>query len=249
MDKKSQIAVFIIIGIVILAAVLFFLYFRQISASSERVSPIDTAPFDSFVSSCLDSTSKDAVVYVGQHGGFFELPTGSDEILKLPYYLKEDKLSWPSKNQVENELAKYVDSELRFCLENFRSFKGVAVDFDASKTTSLVYDRKIIFSTDFPITIKQGSATAKLDKFNSEVNTKLGTIINVTDSYMQIQKNDTSTICISCLLDLVNKNNLSINLGNVENSTFVFTITDKEIPRESNKYEYSFLMQYNFGAK
>src|SRR3989338_4455964 len=249
MNKKAQIAVFIIIGIIILAAVIFLTQYKQLTIPKGEVSAIDPAPVQNFVSACLEKTSHDAVVYIGGHGGFFNLPESSDKILQLPYYLKNNFTSWPSREKIESEIADYIDTELLFCLENFRNFKGMTIGYEYPISNVSVYDKKVIILTDFTIKIQQSENTVVIDKFDENIDSKLGIIINLVDNYVQVQKNDTKTICMSCLLDLVNANNLSITLGHVENSTFVFTITDKEMPIEEEKYEFKFLVQYNFSGE
>ncbi len=71
--KKAQITLFMIIGILIVVggfAVYYFLSPREIEAEA-----LDVTPIKEYVTSCLDSTTKEALVKIGERGGYI-----SDEL-------------------------------------------------------------------------------------------------------------------------------------------------------------------------
>jgi len=89
---KGQITVFIIIGIVIVAAVSIFLVVRSQQAGlpeetivSERT-PDEFKPVKDFVESCLNQKLKEAFIKIGQHGGYVDMEdrdmSGSQFVLK-----------------------------------------------------------------------------------------------------------------------------------------------------------------------
>ncbi len=79
-NKKAQITMFIIIGLVIFMAFLFVLYFQQrvikepaITAPLERVAeevPLEVLPIKQYTQECLDKTLPEAIIQVGLHGGY-----------------------------------------------------------------------------------------------------------------------------------------------------------------------------------
>jgi|GEM_PF-3473174 len=76
--KKSQITIFIILGVIILVVTsLFFIMKRetgieQIEQAGEEV-PLEVKPIQEFVQSCLYKTSKEAFIMLGQHGGYIDM--------------------------------------------------------------------------------------------------------------------------------------------------------------------------------
>jgi len=80
LNKKGQITIFIIVGIVLLFSSALILYIReksvvgippQVIDNIEQV-PIEQRPVKLFVEQCLYSTAKDAIKKVGSHGGYVD---------------------------------------------------------------------------------------------------------------------------------------------------------------------------------
>ncbi len=76
-SKKSQITAFIIIGVVLLFSTALVLYIKgQVSAPAREVKvavekvPNEVQPVQQFVTDCLESVSKEALVLIGAHGGY-----------------------------------------------------------------------------------------------------------------------------------------------------------------------------------
>lgn len=107
--KRGQITVFIIIAIIILFTVAFVIYIRSgITKVRPTVSQLevteDVKPIQTYVTDCLNIVSKDALVKLGNNGGYINInnmhispiPYQSDVLVfepqKIPYwyYLKTD---------------------------------------------------------------------------------------------------------------------------------------------------------------
>jgi hypothetical protein len=90
-EKKAQITVFIIIGVLIIAAAgLLFLSRRPISeAEIEEVAenvPLELKPVQEFVTSCVYKVSKEALILIGQHGGYIDM--SDEKMSKKKFNLK-----------------------------------------------------------------------------------------------------------------------------------------------------------------
>ncbi len=66
--KKAQITLFIIIGLVIVGAVAFLYYF--ITTPRIEKKELDTTAIEEYVTSCLDKTAKQALIKLGEQGGY-----------------------------------------------------------------------------------------------------------------------------------------------------------------------------------
>ena len=108
-QRKGQITIFIILGIIILFAIALLLYFND---SQNKVRPPvqqlvvddELKPLQVYVTDCLTAVSKDALIRLGQNGGYIDMPSGlhvdpariynSDALLFTPqvmpywYYMK-----------------------------------------------------------------------------------------------------------------------------------------------------------------
>src|SRR3989338_2297535 len=107
--RKSQVTLFIIIGLVILISSWLFLYFKGIIIPEVEIIQPEIMPVRNYVESCINSIAEDAVVRVGLTGGYIEfpvhventpisyLPTGPITSLKIPYWWYDGISSIPTE--------------------------------------------------------------------------------------------------------------------------------------------------------
>ncbi len=76
-EKRGQITVFIILGIVVLISASFYFYFRTVRTGEfgERtVAPEEIVPVVEYIETCLYDTGSVAVEFLGQQAGYIYLP-------------------------------------------------------------------------------------------------------------------------------------------------------------------------------
>lgn len=106
-ESKGQVTIFIVLGLLIVAAAVVFLmlrgepeYLPEEIAIAERT-PDEFKPVKDFITSCLEETAKEAFIRIGQHGGYVDMsdaemsgkvfslepedPTSSDAAFMRPY--------------------------------------------------------------------------------------------------------------------------------------------------------------------
>ncbi len=106
MNKKSQITVFIIIGLLVICSAVLIFYIRSRVITKDLVPKLDKIPDDrkdiqEFVLGCVDQTATDALIKIGEHGGYIDpsdpslslrtfdqnpLPADSDVVYMNPGY-------------------------------------------------------------------------------------------------------------------------------------------------------------------
>lgn len=173
-SKKGQVTIFIIVGLVILLAIGSFFYIRtKVTEAGLGIAlKQDTAEGDalivqSFVSECLEEVSKDAVLLLGQQGGYINLsrtdlhsqqfsisddPTSSDAVtfggLEIPYWWYEDsshgctRCSITTKNiptveNMEEQTSAYVKEHIETCLNTFAALEEQGFTIEKSKQPQL----------------------------------------------------------------------------------------------------------------
>src|SRR3989338_6482161 len=158
MNRKSQIALFIILGLTIMIGVGFVLYLKNSSIKKPEVEQVSKLPFDTdsiqtYIEACIEDVGKDAISFIGRHGGYFALPQYStkDYFTKTAYYFYIDKDFMPSKSIIERELSKYMDEELFFCMKNFAQFEEMGFDIGQGivETTAVIQPNNVLFRVDF----------------------------------------------------------------------------------------------------
>lgn len=150
----------------------------------------------------------------------------------------------PSQTVIEKELSSYVNENLAYCTNNFNEFPSFIVN--QSKITSLVkFDRdKINIKVNYPVEIKKGTQTFKLNNFEYEQDSRLFSIYDIANKIVNLQFNDKENICLSCLSDLSSQNNVTIDLNEYDNDTIIFTINDKNLLINKVPLELKFAVKY-----
>jgi len=253
--KKGQITIFIIIGIVLLIAFGFLFYYQSYSTQNGDVNlrkifsfGLDTVPIKNYVEDCIQVTANDAINYVGKHGGYYDLDnviSTESVIYNTAYYYFLEQNLMPSKKEIQKEISDYIDDNLFFCLQNFAVFEeqGFDVEMGETKSSVILSDDNLRISLNLPLSIKRESQKSELDKFIVDADTKLGRMWDSAFILTEKQMYNPNRICISCIFEEAEKNDIIIELYNLNNDTIVFLFFDVENDQKliyANKYtEYS----------
>lgn len=239
--KKGQITLYVIIAVALVSAIAVVV-FMQTNLFKPQVSD-DVRPINTFIESCLKSTGEDALIYIGKQGGYYKLPTNS--IDDYVYYLYNNKSYLPTKDIIEHQISLYVNEMLPFCTRNFADFSQFIVDEDpyAISTKTEILSNKVLFTTRWNVPVKKGDKTYQLNEFSAEIDSRLNSIYNLTENFMQEQMKDTSSICLSCMVQLGIENDLYIDMEDYDNESVIFTITDKNM-EINQEYKWIFANKY-----
>ena len=240
--KRGQIAIFVIAAIILVAGIASFVYLRNVQKLG-AVNP-DIKPINSFIENCLKSTGEDAVIFIGQQGGYYNPPSLS--IDNIPIYFYNNKSYFPSKEKIESEISLYIDEMLPFCTKNFKDFSDFQIEADPSavETKTAILKDKVRFEVNWLIIAKKAQSTYLLEKFSSETKSRLSIIYNLTENFMNEQMKEPSSICLSCLVELGIENNIYIGMEDYESNTVVFTLTDNQTLIKNQPYKFKFANKY-----
>ncbi len=177
--KRGQATILILLGILVVGLVGGVYYTRDYVFKSklERMSekslvvPSQAEGVRDYVMSCIRDVSEEAVDLAGQRGGYIEIPkdnippsiynkfSNSLEVLpgfEVPYwYYKQannvDKQQILSLEQIGNNIAHYIDEQLRVCVGSFDGFKGYKINPGMIKTDVEVQNSRVLFEINFPL--------------------------------------------------------------------------------------------------
>jgi len=97
MFKKGQVTVFIIVGVLI-AAIFLALFITKQDAAKKLQEKTSIGPIllsddalQNYIQSCIEKTAQDALLFIGEHGGYYELPPLSNSTFQLPYFFYQNK--------------------------------------------------------------------------------------------------------------------------------------------------------------
>lgn len=256
MHKRGQVTIFMIIGILILIIMGSFFLIKSYSEEKRVETEAEiiqqeikmSAPVKQYIESCLDSTGKKALLFVGKHGGYYELPLQSDDFFLMPYYFYDNKSHLISKKELEIQISNYINHELFFCVKNFVFFEehGYDIKQEDVSTSTIIAKNKVILNLNFPVTLAKGDSVQNIFEFTTSINSRLGIVYEVIKELLEEQENDLASICISCGVVLGIEHDLRIEMNFIEEGEMMFTIVDEKFPIEQEPFIYNYINKYKF---
>jgi hypothetical protein len=236
--KKGQITIFVIIAIAIVAliAIVFLLYNN--GKLSLNISP--ESDYNS-IQDCFKQLGDQALYYIGQTGGYYSSPEMSTEYGNS-YYFYENRSFVPSIEIIENETSLFINEAGADCANLHTNNWSVG----NITTQTKIYDDKVVFSINYPISVEKKGRVYSYSDFNFEIPGRVGTLYKASSEYIQRQVENPSGICINCINDLANKYNIKFITYNYDNDTIIFNLYDNNTKiNNQDFYVYSFAVKYN----
>jgi hypothetical protein len=252
MFKRSQVTVFIIIAVVLVAVggVALFAtkdanrpddsrFFAQANAKPELLN------VRSAILSCRDNVVKDSLVSIGVQGGYSDKPANVLDLgwTFIPYYYMEGKYAFPQKSFVEKELGKEIDKSFTKCINDL-SFEGFTIDKKVSRTKAAIKLKEVEVKIDMPISIKKEESVFALEMKDAPVvfNSSLADIIDVAGYIVESHKNDSKMLCVTCVAQMAEERNLYVSAFDLLNNSVLYVISENYTSDEP--YSYEFLNRY-----
>ena len=210
MNKKGQVTIFIIVAIIVVAAIIGYFTLRQsfVESISEDMRPV----YDYYVS-CLEATAKQGVSLLGEQGGYIEVPDFEPGSAYMPFSSQLDFLGqpvpyWmyvsgnnllreqvPTKNGMERELEKYVSERVGDC--DFSDFEIMGYDIYVGEggVEAKINKLDVDLEVNNKLTIFKGEQSAVVNSHKVSLNSKLGKfydlaieVYNFEKTYMFLEK-------------------------------------------------------------
>ncbi len=247
MNKRGQVTLFIILGLIIIIILGIIFYFKSIifsNSDQEKYSSISPQikTIDEYINNCVKTVGEESILLIGQQSGYYKLPEKSTEN-SIAYYLYKEKLI-PPLSTIENSISSYVNVNLDSCIKNFTDIKGFKFKAEKVSAKASIKDKTVILNVDYPVKITKAKSEYQLSEFKSVIPVRLGIIYNVTFNIVNEQLKDNNNICLTCLVNIGNNNDLKINLANYGNDTIIFTILDEKSVINNQPYEFNFAIKY-----
>src|SRR3989344_3445246 len=144
--------------------------------------PVELQEEKTKLDECLVEVLQEGVVALGEQGGYLK-----NKPQKTAFYLGKDVayLESVSKENIEDELEDYVKENFGRCKDNLE------VEDSAVK----IENELIIAEAEMPVTLGSGDISARINRFNGELNFRLGTMLNIVENLRK------DINCVSCLMD------------------------------------------------
>jgi len=158
MQKRGQVTIYIIVGIVILAVFSMLFFFRNElvrqdfqSELNNVVIPEQIKPVKGYIDECIEDTVVRGARVLGSSGGYLEIPEddiprsvvnelsnslllGDNEVAYWYYKSANnlDKTQIPTKESMEEDLEEYINENFDFCLDGLEDYlyEGFEISYD-----------------------------------------------------------------------------------------------------------------------
>ncbi|PIN70004.1 hypothetical protein COV93_03240 [Candidatus Woesearchaeota archaeon CG11_big_fil_rev_8_21_14_0_20_43_8] len=245
MRKKGQIAIFIILGIVLIIGIGFFIYIMgQQSKLGEAKTlvteevPVQLEPIKLYVQNCLKTTAAEAVRLLGAQGGYIfpKNPYLLTNYSSIAYGYDRGKNTLPTESTMENELASYVVFGLPLCTANFIEFSSMDLRTEAVRAGVDITEGKVVFTIDYPITLVTKTGEPKISKFAYELPVRLDHVVSISNSVINGLISDPDNI------DLTNLSayDVAIDMTPYGDDTILFSLSDDVIKIQDEPYMFTF---------
>ena len=258
MSKKGQVTVFMVLGFIsllvfgIIVGIRSYSQEQSVGSSQEQILEASqfAVPVKSYVESCLEKTGEEAIVFIGEHGGYYKLPKLSEPQLELPYYFYDNISYLLTKEELEKQLSNYIDNELFFCLGNFGIFKrqGYNIKQGDVSTITKVTENKVKFEVNLPVEVAGGTTLSSLDSFSTSISSRLGTIYDMVQKLMNEQVQNPGSICVGCITIWGIERDLRTEMYYLNEGEIMFVIVDEKVFVDGKPFKYIFINQYHFNT-
>ncbi len=252
--RKAQIAVFLIIGMIIMFAVIGFsllnseLKVVQLRGKTAEI-PQEAEPVNAFVEACLGRELNDGIILISSQGGYYKTPEPEyySYPFKIPYYYYQEIEKIPGLDDIEAGLSSYINDNLPACLDNFESFRDKGYDIDAGGmlVKSRISDHGIVAYLEGSLTVKKGTMIITLDNISTSRYSKFGELYSMIMDIMSEQRKDYNSIPISYMATASYENNLSYELTYLGDGSVIFKYMLNESVLDKSLV-YSYAVKYHW---
>ena len=261
LNRKGQITVFIILGILIVLVFSLFFILKQTSVSKnvkvteEVLTPLQGDNIKLFVESCLNRVSEEGLVLIGRQGGYYQSPLDYSILFvgdKLPYYYYEDEIRVLEIEDAEKELERYIKDYLPVCVDNFKIFEKSGYDITEGEiVVSVSYNERTKIVLNYPLKFELGQDVMEFDTFIKVVNVNVKKFIEAAEELVEQNLEDKGYICLTCMEDTAASKNILIDALPIHDSSvfandiIMFRLEDKKpVILDYKNFTFEFIMEY-----
>jgi len=259
MNKRGQVTIFAIIGIVLIVIIILFLFIRSkvyIGPATQQDLEVELVPIKEHVEECLLDKSEQRLKQLGLQGGYIKTPENTyrsykDNRISYLCYNIEDRPYCRQRilrlSDMEQELAGILEEELITQCLNIQRFRkiGTGLQQGRLKLDVDVGEDSVLIKADFPVTISKGDAGAELKQFSANVEVPLGRLYNVARDILnaEAEAGDFDTTLYSYAKTQLTNKLYYVTKADQPYPDELYILTIKDFPRQEGSYIFQFFVQ------
>jgi hypothetical protein len=253
--KKSQISIFILIGFVIIGGFLFFYMnnmrtLNQLKTEQIIEIPQEIKPINIFIESCIRNTATDGIFFNGLQGGYYQNYQLAEpySFLAIPYHYHLGNNYFPSLQTIEAELSRYIEINLKYCINDFTDFKKLGYGFEIGKVaveTNFANDNTLI-NVNYPINVDKQEVKHSLTEFLIKIDFDFSKIYDYLIKINNEQQKNPDFIPMGYLSDLASKNDFIFETMQLEDNIIFYTLIFNTPEKFKDPYLFNYASKYKW---
>lgn len=241
-QKRGQVTLFIILGIILLIITSFWFYSQRAGVQKPAAisAPTDVKAVQEYVEECIKEITPPGIYLLAHQGGrmyadeeFQQADFTEKNFLTferaLPYYLLNGKKVMPERGDIEKQLAQYVSENLLLCTD-FSGFisQGMSIaEGDVAAKTTIAKGR-VIVEVDYPLEIMMEDKVTTISKFRGETKSRLFELLAVAGKMVDLIKKNPERANLPAFAQLNSQHDVMISLLPFDKDTIVYSIYDDD---------------------
>lgn len=205
----------------------------MVMASRNNTSPgvqstdVVLTPLQTFIHGCLLESAKSSLMQAGIQGGYVDLPTEiranptlyitpfPSSPWKTPYWSRYGRSYAPSIPQIEQGIARLMEQDIVFCLNDFEEFKDLEIQqISDPKITFRINENDVLVDLKYSITFLHDTQSIQTDEFVRRFPIKLKPILDTAYAIAQAHNDD--PFLARATVDLMALDGNNIPLANID---------------------------------
>lgn len=217
MEKRGQVTIFVILGIVIVALVVLLFAFREDIVPSTGAENLNSIlnDIDKHIKDCMEGAAEGPLERIALQGGYLSVPPESYRLWNdnTISYLCYDQpgVEWCmnrllTREHMEEELAAAIKEEMLQCVDVEGVAGGIIKRYDIivkppMELAVTITGSTVLLELNYPVTLKSSEATASETTFTVPIEKPLGELYDVAQDILEgetsIGRFDTLTYMLS----------------------------------------------------
>lgn len=274
MEKKGQVTVFIILGIIIVAlGAGFFVIRSTLSKDALPAAEIQHNRVQLFVESCLKQVGTEGLTLIGAQGGYYqllnrdilftaftpiidiyvnatveELNVVRGRTFSIPYYFYQGESYVPDENIIKQELTAYIQENLASCIDDFALFTKQGIMITGKPYTAAVQFRndQVHFELDYPLRITDSEQTVvkELRAFSVDYGLDFKRLLDVIAAVVQRQEKNSNSLIVADLAILSDIYDFRYEVGSLDDRTTLYLLSFNQEKKEDYVFAYAALYDW-----
>jgi hypothetical protein len=205
MQKKSQITLFIILGILILFVMIFFFMLldtesglRQKLRQTQEV-PLSQTSVQVQMESCIRQQAEQVLLLMGVGGGNFDfvITENSSQVRMKTFYQKGKNIT-PALEDLERTMEQALTLMVPDCVVGLE-LPGMTIEEGEPSPDVVFAEEDVFISLRYPLKIEGGDVSANLDKFVVRVPVRMQHLYEIANEIVQLTLQEPNQIDYAAL--------------------------------------------------